>query len=80
VIAEGSGRAEGVALGERLAAAVREGGFWRGAPLGVSVGVAVLGEDGDDASELIAAAEEARFAAEAAGLAVGGSDGVGGGG
>lgn len=44
-----------------------------GGPLGavsVSVGVAVLGEDGDDAGALVAAAEEARFAAAASGISV----------
>ena len=46
------------------------GGPWRGAPLAVSVGVAVLGEDGRDSASLIEAAEEARFAAAASGIAV----------
>jgi hypothetical protein len=36
----------------------------------VTVGVAVLGEDGHDASTLIEVAEEARFAAAASGIAV----------
>ena len=43
---------------------------WRGAPLGVSAGIAVFREDGTDVSEVIEAAEEARFAAEASGVAV----------
>ena len=32
---------------------------WRGAPLTVSIGVAVLGEDGSDTDELIDSAEQA---------------------
>ena len=43
---------------------------WRGAPLSASVGVAVLGEDGRSAEELIDAAEQARFAAAAEGVDV----------
>jgi len=38
-----------------------------GAPLRASAGLAVLGEDGEDATALVAAAEVARFAAEATG-------------
>ena len=41
-----------------------------GAPLSVSVGVAVFGEDGQDVSSLIETAEESRFAAAASGVAV----------
>jgi GGDEF domain-containing protein len=61
-------------LGSLIAAAVREGGSWRGAPLRASVGVAVLDEDAGDAADaagLIEAAEEASFAAAAAGIEVG---------
>jgi GGDEF domain-containing protein len=41
---------------------------WRGAPLTVSIGVAVLGEDGADSDELIGSAEQARLAAAADGV------------
>lgn len=60
----------GERIGERIANAVRES-QWQGAPLVVSVGIAVLGEDGVTTAELIGAAEEARFAAVANGVAVG---------
>ena len=43
---------------------------WRGAPLTVSVGLAVLGEDGHNAATLIDAAEQMRFAAEASGIGI----------
>ena len=43
---------------------------WRGAPLTVSVGLAVLGEDGRNAAALIDAAEQTRFAAEASGIGI----------
>jgi hypothetical protein len=69
IIARDTDRAGARALGERIAAAVR-GATWRGAPLAASVGVAVLGEDGRTSGELIEAAEEARFAAAAAGVEV----------
>ena len=36
----------------------------------VSVGVAVLGEDGDNAATLTDAAEQTRFAAEASGIGI----------
>jgi GGDEF domain-containing protein len=70
IIARDTGRAGARALGERLAQAVRERRPWRGADLVASVGVAVLGEDGRTASELIEAAEEAWFAGSAAGIGV----------
>ena len=41
-----------------------------GAPLTVSVGLAVLGEDGHNAASLIDAAEQTRFAAEASGIGI----------
>ena len=50
------------ALADRVAAAVRAAEPWRGAPLGVSAGVAVFRRGRRDVSELIEAAEEARFA------------------
>lgn len=70
IIARDTGRAGARALGERLSQAVRERRSWRGADLVASVGVAVLGEDGRTASELIEAAEEAWFAGSAAGIGV----------
>lgn len=70
IIARDTGRAGAQALGTRIAAAVRAREPWRGAPLSTSVGVAVLGEDGRSAAELIEAAEQARFAAAAEGVDV----------
>jgi GGDEF domain-containing protein len=81
VIARETGRAGAQALGERIAEAVSEAELWRGAPLAVSVGMAVLGEDGRDRAALIDAAEESRFAAAARGTGVapggGGPEGEG---
>jgi GGDEF domain-containing protein len=74
IIARDTARAGAHALGERIAAAVRSSEPWHGAPLVASVGVAVFGEDGRSSRELIEAAEEARFAAEAGGVEVLGSD------
>jgi two-component system cell cycle response regulator len=70
VIARETGRGGARALASRIAEAVREGPSWGGAPMVASVGLAVLGEDGHTPAELIEAAEEARFAAEASGVAV----------
>jgi GGDEF domain-containing protein len=70
IIARETGRADAHALAARVAEAVGNGAAWRGAPLIASVGVAVLGEDGRTADELIDAAEEARFAAAASGTDV----------
>jgi GGDEF domain-containing protein len=70
IIARDTKRAEAEALAERVAEAVGQGVAWRGAPLIASVGVAVLGENGATADELIDAAEEARFAAAASGTDV----------
>jgi GGDEF domain-containing protein len=70
IIARDTGRADAHALAARVAEAVGSGAAWRGAPLIASVGVAVLGEDGRTADELIDAAEEARFAAAASGTDV----------
>ncbi len=70
IIATNTGRLGAQALADRVAAAVRAAEPWRGAPLGVSAGVAVFREDGGDVGELIEAAEEARFAAEASGMPV----------
>jgi GGDEF domain-containing protein len=70
VIARDTGRPGAQALGSRISGAVRKSQQWRGAPLVASVGVAVLGEDGRSPSELIEAAEEARFAAAAGGVEI----------
>lgn len=67
VIAPGLGRPAANTLARRVVAAVATAEPWRGAPLRASAGVALLGEDGEDAASLVAAAELARFAAEAAG-------------
>ncbi len=70
IIARETGRVGAQALASRAASAVGEAGQWRGAPMTVNVGIAVLGEDGRDATSLIEAAEEAKFAAAAAGVTV----------
>jgi GGDEF domain-containing protein len=70
IIARDTKRSEAEALAERVAEAVGHGVAWRGAPLIASVGVALLGENGATADELIDAAEEARFAAAASGTDV----------
>ena len=70
IIARDTGRAGAQALGSRIVAAVPSEGSWRGAPLTVSVGLAVLGEDGGNAATLIDAAEHMRFAAEASGIGI----------
>ncbi len=68
VIARDTGRPGAQALADRIAETVRAGRQWRGAPLSVTLGVAVLGEDGRDSATLIEVAEEARFAAAASGV------------
>jgi len=70
IIARDTGRAGAQALGSRIVTAVPSEETWRGAPLTVSVGVAVLGEDGHNAATLIDAAEQTRFAAEASGIGI----------
>ena len=70
IIAPDTGRLGAQALGARIVAAVRSAPPWRGAPLAVSVGLAVLKEDGRDHRGLIEAAEESRFAAEASGAGI----------
>lgn len=70
IIARDTGRIGAHALALRVASAVRESPAWRGAPLAVSVGVAVLGDDGRTPDALIDAAEEAMFAAQASGISV----------
>ncbi len=68
VIMPGLSRARAWGLAARLSSAVSAAQRWRGAPLKASVGLAVLGQNGDDAPGLIAAAEQARFAAQASGI------------
>jgi GGDEF domain-containing protein len=70
IIARDTGRSDAQALGARVAEAVGADPVWRGAPLTACVGVAVFGEDGHTSSQLIEAAEEARFAASASGTRV----------
>jgi GGDEF domain-containing protein len=70
IIARDTGRAGAQALAARTAGSVRMAQAWRGAPLTVSIGVAVLGEDGSGSEELIDSAEQARLAAAADGVGV----------
>jgi GGDEF domain-containing protein len=70
IIARDTGRAGAQALGSRIAMAVPSEESWRRVPLTVSVGLAVLGEDGHNAAALIDAAEQTRFAAEASGIGI----------
>ena len=70
IIARDTGRSEAHGLAARVAEAVTNGTTWRGMALIASVGVAVFGEDGHTADELIGAAEQARFAAAAGGTDV----------
>lgn len=70
IVARDTMRAGAQALGGRIAGAVQAAEPWRGAPLTISVGVAVLGEDGQDREALIGAAEQDRFAAAASGTPV----------
>jgi GGDEF domain-containing protein len=70
IIARDTGRAGAQSLSTRILDAVRVRRPWRGAALTASIGVAVLGEDGRTSTELMDAAEEARFAAAAAGIGV----------
>jgi len=70
IIARDTGRSGAQALGSRIVSAVPSEESWRGAPLTVSVGLAVLGEDGHNAAALIDAAEQMKFAAEASGIGI----------
>ncbi len=70
IIARDTGRAGAQALGSRIVTTVPAEESWRGAPLTVSVGLAVLGEDGHNAAALIDVAEQMRFAAEASGIGI----------
>ena len=60
--------ASGRALGQRLADAVSAAAFHHGAPLSVSIGLAVAPHDALDADMLAAHADEGLFAARAAGV------------
>jgi hypothetical protein len=67
IIARDTARLGAQALGSRIVEAVAAARPWRGAPLVASVGVAVLGENGQSPAELIESAQESRFAAAAKG-------------
>jgi GGDEF domain-containing protein len=56
------------ALGQRLADAVSSAAFHHGAPLAMSIGLAVAPDDALDAEQLAAHADEGVFAARAAGV------------
>ena len=60
--------ATGRALGQRLADAVAAAAFHHGAPLSLSIGLAVAPDDALDAEMLAAHADEGLFAARAAGV------------
>jgi GGDEF domain-containing protein len=70
VLAPGAGHAWAEALARRIADGVAAVPAPRGAPLTVSVGLAVHPDDGHDAGSLSAFAEEAMLAARAAGVAL----------
>ena len=70
VIARNTTREGAHALAERALVAIHGNGGWRGAPPSASAGVAVYGQDADDADGLVARCEEDRYAAAAAGSGV----------
>jgi GGDEF domain-containing protein len=70
MIVPGADRDAARALAASVAGAVRAAPEWRGAPMLASVGVAVLGEDGDDAEVLLDAAERSMLAAAAGGTEI----------
>jgi GGDEF domain-containing protein len=70
VVAAELGASGGRALAERLADAVAAAAAPKGAPLSASVGIAAAPADGTDADALAARADEALFAARAAGRPV----------
>jgi GGDEF domain-containing protein len=70
VVASELGASGGRALAERLADAVAAAAAPKGAPLSVSVGIAAAPADGTDLDDLAARADEALFAARAAGRPV----------
>jgi GGDEF domain-containing protein len=69
VIARGADRDAARGLAQRIAAAIAAAPPWLGAPLRASIGIAVLGEDGDDAESLVEHAGQSQLAASAAGVA-----------
>jgi GGDEF domain-containing protein len=70
LVAAELGASGGRALAERLADAVAAAAAPKGAPLSVSVGIAAAPADGTDLDDLAARADEALFAARAAGRPV----------
>jgi GGDEF domain-containing protein len=70
IIARDTDRAAAQALAARVAGAIADAEPWRGAPLRANIGLAILGEDGDDAGSLIEGAEQAMFAATAGGIRI----------
>jgi GGDEF domain-containing protein len=68
VVAAELGSSGGRALAERLADAVAAAAAPKGAPLSVSIGIAAAPADGTDADALAVHADEALFAARAAGV------------
>lgn len=68
IIARGTGRVAARVLASRIADTISGLSAPHGVPLRVSAGVAILGEDGQDADALIDIAEQERFAAAARGL------------
>jgi GGDEF domain-containing protein len=70
VIAAELGSSGGRALAQRLADAVAAAATLRGAPLAISIGLAAAPADGTDAAALAAHADQALFAARAAGVPV----------
>jgi diguanylate cyclase (GGDEF)-like protein len=72
VVAAELGASGGRALAERLADAVAAAATIRRAPLAISVGLAAAPADGADLDALASRADEALFAARAAGVPVGG--------
>jgi GGDEF domain-containing protein len=71
VVAADLGASGARALADRLADAVAAIAPVRGAPLTVSIGVAASPEDGSDVEVLSARADEALYAARAAGVPIG---------
>jgi hypothetical protein len=69
IVCDGASRLLAQRVAERIAAGVAEV-RWRGAPVGVSAGIAVLGDDGDTATALLDAAESAALAAAARGIEI----------
>jgi GGDEF domain-containing protein len=70
VLAADLGASGGRALAERLADAVAGAASLHGAPLSASIGIAACPSDGSDLAALEARADEALFAARAAGVRI----------